>query len=76
MSDIQTFREETQDWLKKNCPPEMRKSGDVCWGGRNPSFSHPDQEIWLEKMVPPTMNLKLPSLKLSLKINPSRYKNY
>ena len=50
MSDIQTFREETQDWLKKNCPPEMRKPGDVCWGGRNPSFSHPDLEIWLEKM--------------------------
>ena len=50
MSDIQTFREETQGWLKKNCPPEMRKPGDVCWGGRNPSFSHPDQEIWLEKM--------------------------
>ena len=50
MSDIQTFREETRDWLKKNCPPEMRKPGDVCWGGRNPAFSHPDQEIWLAKM--------------------------
>jgi len=50
MSDIQRFREETRDWLEKNCPPEMRKLGDVCWGGRNPTFSHPDQEIWLEKM--------------------------
>ena len=50
MSDIQRFREETRDWLEKNCPPEMRKPGDVCWGGRNPTFSHPDQEIWLEKM--------------------------
>ena len=28
----------------------MRKPGDVCWGGRNPQFSHPDQEIWLERM--------------------------
>ena len=50
MSDLQTFREETRDWLKSNCPPEMRKPGDVCWGGRNPAFSHPDQEVWLERM--------------------------
>jgi alkylation response protein AidB-like acyl-CoA dehydrogenase len=50
MTDLQTFREETRDWLKTNCPPEMRKPGDVCWGGRNPQFSHPDQEIWLERM--------------------------
>ena len=39
-----------KDWLETNCPPEMRKPGDVCWGGRNPQFSHPDQEIWLERM--------------------------
>ena len=50
MTDLQAFREETRDWLEANCPPEMRKPGDVCWGGRNPQFSHPDQEIWLEKM--------------------------
>tara|TARA_Y100001970_G_scaffold121071_1_gene150151 strand:+ start:37318 stop:38514 length:1197 start_codon:yes stop_codon:yes gene_type:complete len=50
MSDLNAFREETRDWLEDNCPPEMRKPGDVCWGGRNPQFSHPDQEIWLNKM--------------------------
>ena len=50
MSALQTFREETKDWLETNCPPEMRKPGEVCWGGRNPTFSHPDQEVWLEKM--------------------------
>ena len=50
MTNLQTFREETKDWLQANCPPEMRKPGDVCWGGRNPQFSHPDQEIWLERM--------------------------
>ena len=50
MTDLQAFREETKDWLEANCPPEMRKPGDVCWGGRNPQFSHPDQEIWLERM--------------------------
>ncbi len=50
MSDLQAFREETKDWLEANCPPEMRKPGDVCWGGRNPQFSHPDQKLWLERM--------------------------
>ena len=50
MTDLQAFREETKDWLETNCPTEMRKPGDVCWGGRNPQFSHPDQEIWLERM--------------------------
>ena len=50
MTELQAFREETKDWLETNCPPEMRKPGDVCWGGRNPQFSHPDQEIWLERM--------------------------
>ena len=50
MTDLNTFREGTRDWLETNCPPEMRKPGDVCWGGRNPQFSHPDQEIWLERM--------------------------
>ena len=50
MSDLQAFREETKDWLETNCPPEMHKPGDVCWGGRNATFSHPDQKIWLERM--------------------------
>ena len=50
MTDLQTFREETRDWLEANCPPEMRKPGDVAWGGRNAQFSHPDQKIWLERM--------------------------
>ena len=50
MTELQAFREDTKDWLETNCPPEMRKPGDVCWGGRKPQFSHPDQEIWLERM--------------------------
>ena len=50
MSDLQTFREETRSWLEANCPPEMRKPGDVAWGGRNAQFSHPDQEVWLQRM--------------------------
>ena len=50
MSDLQTFREETRNWLEANCPPEMRKPGDIAWGGRNAQFSHPDQELWLQRM--------------------------
>ena len=50
MTDLQVFREETRNWLEANCPPEMRKPGDVAWGGRNAQFSHPDQKIWLERM--------------------------
>ena len=50
MTDLQTFREETRDWLESNCPEEMRKTGDVAWGGRNAQFSHPDQKLWLERM--------------------------
>ena len=50
MTDLQTFREETKSWLEANCPPEMRKPGDVAWGGRNAQYSHPDQKIWLERM--------------------------
>ena len=39
MTDLQTFREETRNWLEANCPQEMRKPGDVAWGGRNAQFS-------------------------------------
>ena len=50
MTNLEVFRQETKDWLELNCPLEMRKPGDVSWGGRNAKFSHPDQEIWLERM--------------------------
>ena len=50
MTELQTFREETKNWLEANCPQEMRKPGDVAWGGRNAHFSHPDQKLWLERM--------------------------
>jgi len=50
MANLQTFREETRNWLENNCPPEMRKPGDIAWGGRNAQFSHPDQELWLQRM--------------------------
>jgi alkylation response protein AidB-like acyl-CoA dehydrogenase len=49
------FRREVRDWLLANCPPEMREpvrgDDDVCWGGRNPSFSSPAQKAWMEAMA-------------------------
>ena len=50
MTNLEVFRQETKDWIEINCPPEMRKPGDVSWGGRKAKFSHPDQEIWLQRM--------------------------
>ena len=54
MTDIDTFRAETRDWLAANCPPEMREpvrsDADVCWGGRNFQPSIPAQKDWLDRM--------------------------
>ncbi|GAA4776771.1 acyl-CoA dehydrogenase family protein [Stakelama sediminis] len=53
--DLEAFRAETRDWLEANCPPEMRKpmrsDKDICWGGRNPQFSSPEQKLWLDRMA-------------------------
>ncbi len=53
MADIDTFRQETRDWLAANCPPEMRlpiaSDADVCWGGRQAQLTGP-QRAWLDAM--------------------------
>jgi alkylation response protein AidB-like acyl-CoA dehydrogenase len=55
MSDLDAFRAETRAWLEASSPESLRGlevdelSG--VWGGRNPTFDHPDQEIWLELAV-------------------------
>jgi acyl-CoA dehydrogenase len=53
-TSLMTFRKQTRAWLIKNCPAEMREpvrsEEDVCWGGRNPTFSSPAQKQWLEVM--------------------------
>lgn len=55
MSDLESFRAETRNWLKENCPPEMRtpinRETDACWGGRNWVFKSEDQKLWLERMA-------------------------
>lgn len=48
------FRQETRDWLEKNCPQTMRSpykgDADICWGGRKFVFASDDQRAWLERM--------------------------
>jgi alkylation response protein AidB-like acyl-CoA dehydrogenase len=55
MTDLDTFRSETRQWLEANCPPEMREpmrsEKDACWGGRNWTFQSDAQRVWLERMV-------------------------
>jgi acyl-CoA dehydrogenase len=55
VSDLETFRLATRDWLEANCPPEMRRpmldESDACWGGRNPVFKNDAQRLWMERMA-------------------------
>lgn len=54
MSDLETFRAATRDWLEANCPAEMRApmgEDDICWGGRRFTFTSPAQKHWLEVMA-------------------------
>ena len=55
MSDLEQFQAETRAWLEENCPQEMRGGGagedEICWGGRNWTFTSPEQKIWLERMA-------------------------
>jgi alkylation response protein AidB-like acyl-CoA dehydrogenase len=54
MSDLDTFRAETRDWLEANCPESMRTpmpEEETVWGGRGETFVNPDSKIWLERMA-------------------------
>ena len=57
MSDIETFRSETRQWLEANCPPSMRGMGggafedDAVWGGRKATYKNPDAKLWLDRMA-------------------------
>ncbi|EHR01033.1 acyl-CoA dehydrogenase family protein [Bradyrhizobium sp. WSM471] len=55
MSDLETFRRETQAWLEANCPPEMRQpicsEDDAVWGGRRAVYKDPAQKVWLDLMA-------------------------
>ncbi len=54
MAALETFRTETRAWLEANCPPAMRTpmpEDERVWGGRQPTFKHPDSRLWLERMA-------------------------
>jgi len=55
VTDSNSFRQETRDWLEANCPQSMRQpyrnEADACWGGRNFKFQSGDQESWLNNMA-------------------------
>ena len=55
MSDLESFRAETRQWLEANCPPEMREpvrgDDDQCWGGRKFEFKSDAQKQWLDRMA-------------------------
>jgi len=56
MSDLNKFREETKNWLDKNCPPSMRNGADPdipvdeVWGGRKAEYKNPESKLWLDRM--------------------------
>ena len=55
MTDLDTFRLQTREWLEANCPAEMREpvrdESDMCWGGRDFQFKNEAQKLWLERMA-------------------------
>ncbi len=53
MSDLDTFRHETREWLEANCPAGVRDSSQQMgvWGGRRATFPNDDARTWLERMV-------------------------
>ncbi|MEO0785289.1 MAG: acyl-CoA dehydrogenase family protein, partial [Pseudomonadota bacterium] len=53
-SDLESFREETRNWLEENCPASMRtpmKDSEIVWGGSRETFTNPDSKLWLERMA-------------------------
>ncbi len=55
MTDLDSFRQETREWLEANCPDAMRTPvssfEDIFRGGRRPEVAHPDQVVWCEHMA-------------------------
>jgi acyl-CoA dehydrogenase len=55
MTDLDTFRAETRDWLEANCPANCRAPNsvmpDVVWGGRRQTFDNDDVKLWLDRLI-------------------------
>jgi len=50
MSDLETFRAETRQWLEENCPEGARGSGPISIGSRRLDLGQ-DVALWLERMA-------------------------
>ena len=52
MSDLETFRAETAQWLEENAPASVRGLSttelDGNWGGKKATYENPDMKVWLD----------------------------
>ena len=52
--DLETFRNDTREWLRANAPKSMfglpKSMDDICWGGRKTVYP-PDVKRWLDVMA-------------------------
>ena len=55
MSDLETFRRETREWLEANAPESLVNAKftdiDGNWGGRKAVYPNPDMKVWLDRMA-------------------------
>ncbi len=50
MSAIESFRQETRQWLAQNCPAGARGPGQIPWGSTRVALED-DARLWLERMA-------------------------
>ena len=53
-SSLDTFHQETRDWLEENCPQSMRTpmpGSETPNPGRRASFRNPDTKVWMDRMA-------------------------
>lgn len=56
MSDLESFRSDTRQWLEANYPASLSRARDdeddeSIWGGRRAVFKNPDAKLWLDRMA-------------------------
>ena len=54
MSDLETFRKETHEWLAANAPKGViggiTDELEGVWGGKKATYANPDTKVWLDVM--------------------------
>ena len=50
MSELDTFRSESREWLEENCPHEMRDLS-FHWEEAHEIYRLPKAKVWLERMA-------------------------